>query len=525
MGLSSRSFNRQRVVLVSSAFLACVWLALNLSALTSYPVPQTDDGWIGSTAVNFMRTGRFGLPVFGDIYGSSQNYVHLGRLFSIALAASFWIFGVGLLQGRLVALLGALVSAGLVFLLAKRLSGVAAGAGAAVLYLLAWRTFYASHMVRPETWVQAGGLCCFALFLRVRGARSSREALALGLLSSLIVDIYFTAIYYSLVVGLGVVWTFRSRSDWRLIGAFAAGGTLGLVYWLTVHLLPDPAQAILQWKVLSVSVFHADFGDSNLLAPLFKIPVLVQTGILGYTRLGFMEFGYIIAGILALAYKSSRADRYLLAAGLVFTLAYVYIGPEKGLYHLTLFIPIFCLLFAQAASKAAEILARQRPGWTAPAAIALLMAPLALVYITGDIVLAWQNRAIDYGRYAAQLRQYVPAGSSIVGEGTWYFAFHNDTYTFDDYILMYNLGRAPAESPAAAVMSVIVNRHINVILLDERLGSWYQDAESADMKDLWLSLRQYATGKCQLKGTVEDYFYGVDQAGPALKRTNVFVCP
>jgi hypothetical protein len=66
-------------------------------------------------------------------------------------------------------------------------------------------------------------------------------------------------------------------------------------------------------------------------------------------------------------------------------------------------------------------------------------------------------------------------------------------------------------------------RKIDVILLDEWLSSFYYPTHSKD--DLWLALEKYATVHCELKGVVEGVFYGVDQNGPAPKRTQVFICP
>ena len=504
--------------------IVVLWLTLNIASLTSYPVPQVDDAWIGSTAVQFLRTGEFGLPIFGDISGSSRNYVHLGRLFSAALALVFKVFGVGLAQGRALGLVGALAGAYLLFALGDRLYGRSAGALAGLSYLFSWRVSYNRNMVRAEVWVNAGGLACLLLFLKLKEARATRLAFLLGLAAAALVDIYTTFVYYTVVVSVAMLFEFRRREEWGRIGAYALGGALGSAYWLAVHLLPDPALALAQWRALSYDYFHVGFGLSSLLSPLLSLPFYVRVGLVGYSRLGFLEAAYVFGGLAVLLIRRGDADKRMLWAWLIFWLSYFYIVPGKALYHIVLFLPFFCAVIAAAVVGLADWVQARFPKFPAAAYAALLAAPLMIAYAGGDAALAWRSRVINYDQYASQLRMLVPADASILGEGTWWWTFYDGQFTADHYLLLYNIGRPPLDA-ASIVQAVIRERNVRVILMDERLSSFYLETKEGSNNDLYVALTEYVGARCQSAGVVEGYFYGVEQGGPGLKRTAVFLCP
>ncbi len=504
--------------------IAVLWLALNIASLTSYPTPNGDEPWIGSPAVQFLRTGEFGVPIFGNmLYGSSRNYVHLGRLFTVALALVFKVFGVGLAQGRALGLAGALAGAYLLFALGDRLYGRTAGALAGLLYLFSWRVFYMSHVVRPDVWVNAGGLACFLLFLKLKEARATHLAFLLGLAVAALVDIYMTFVYYTVVISVALLFEFRRREEWGRVGAYALGGALGSAYWLAVHLLPDPALALTQWRVLSHDYFHVGFGLSSLLSPLSSLPFYVRVGLVGYSRLGFLEVAYVFGGLAVLLIRRGGADKRMLWAWLIFWLSYFYIVPGKGLYHIVLFVPFFCAVIAAAVVGLADWAKARFPEFPAALYSGLLVAPLMIAYGGGDVSLAWRSRVINYDQYASQLRSLVPADASILGEGTWWWTFYEGQFTADHYLLFYNLGRPPLDA-ASIVQAVIKERNVRVILLDERLWSFYLETKGFD-NDLHIALIEYVSARCESAGVVEGYFYGVDQDGLGLKRTEVFLCP
>ena len=78
-----------------------VWLAMTTPALVAYPSVHMDEGWMVAMALNFARTGNFGLPIIGDISGTTENYIHNGRIYTAAMAGWLSLVGVGVFQARL----------------------------------------------------------------------------------------------------------------------------------------------------------------------------------------------------------------------------------------------------------------------------------------------------------------------------------------------------------------------------------------------------------------------------------------
>lgn len=169
--------------------ITLIWLPMSLYSLTSYPAPYSDEAWVGSISATFLKTGHFDVPIFA---GSTYKDYSIFRLYNVGLALFFRLWGVGLMQGRAFSMVGALVSGWLLFLLGRRLYGPLAGLLAMTLYLFSLRVLWLGHVVRPDMWVNVGGLACFLAFWHVRKSRQAWQVFALGALAAGVVDIYLT---------------------------------------------------------------------------------------------------------------------------------------------------------------------------------------------------------------------------------------------------------------------------------------------------------------------------------------------
>lgn len=508
-------------------FFGLAFIAINVYSLLSYPIPQVDEAWIASPALEFIQSGKFGLPIFGDIHGSSYNYVHLGRVYVGALSFVFRIAGIGLLQARLFSLAGLLIGSLFVFKIGREIFGERVGILASFIYLFNWHTFYAGHIVRPEIWVNVGGVATLWAFMRVANSRKPLHAFLLGFIATVITDVYVTAVYYTLTVTFGVFYEFRRRDSWTLIGSYSVGAAIGFGYWLIVHLLPDPSTAIIQWQSLSEGYFQTRIDLSLLIAPLRSIPVYIMSGLLSYSRLSFLEAFYLMSSIIGLLILKREGSVRLLCAGVIFGLTYTYIVSAKALYHLVLFAPILSIVIAAGVKCVAEWIAEHisttcRLNLQRTVLITIFL-PLATVYVVGDLVLAIRSNVLNYDQYSSQLQDLIPENKSILGEGTWWWTFHNQPFTADHYLLWYSLGH-PIVSASDTIANVIRERNVQVILLDERISSFYLESGTGDIS-FYEALSTYSEKYCQLNGIVELPFYGVEQGGPAVKRTQVFLCP
>jgi hypothetical protein len=137
--------------------------------------------------------------------------------------------------------------------------------------------------------------------------------------------------------------------------------------------------------------------------------------------------------------------------------------------------------------------------------------------------LGMNSQLINYGRYAIQLRMLVPDGASILGEGSWWWEFRDHPFTSDYYLVLIDLVN-PGLSEREILEMVVKERQINVILLDEKINFFYLET-NAFYDAIRTETKAYIESNCHLAGTISDYSYGIEQGGPAVKSTQVYICP
>jgi len=505
------------------ALIVLLWLPINLYSLMSYPAPTSDDAWFGSTGVQFMETGAFNAPILSnDIYDS------LWRLYSVGLALFCRVFGVGLAQARLFSVIGAMLGAGVLFSLGRTLYQPVVGLLAAALYLFSLWVLGASHTVRPDLWVNAAAVSLFLGFWFAKQSRRASHALLLGFFIAAAVDIYITVVYSSIAISIAVLVEFRQRADLKVLGAFILGGLAGTLYWFLVRLFPDPLTTIAQWQFMigDLIQFRPTSSVMDTLLGLVNGSVyVVRHGLIGHSSLGPLEFIYMSIGLICLAIRRQSQDKLIL-----FGWAVQWLGlflPFKTLQHVIEVIPLLSLAIAVGTVSLAQWLAGHTPlrklSW--PVIACAVCAPLAAGYFAGNVVLGWRSRVIDYEQYSGQLRALIPLHSNVIGESTWWWALRDGIFTYDYYLSLYGLQHPDLTAPEI-VADVIKTRKVDAILLDERLSSWMAtDAVNDRNLQIGVALADYAQVNCQFAGAVEGYAYGVEQGGPAIKRTEVFTCP
>jgi hypothetical protein len=498
--------------------IAALWLSYSLPTLNTFPAPYGDEVWIGSISVQWLEHGNFDVPPFGDspIYNDYQVF----RLYNIGLAVIFKIFGVGLTQARAFSVLGSLVSAWLLFAVGCRLYGVTVGLLASALYLFSTRVLWLGHVGRTDMWVNVGALSALLLFLVVRANRRGPPAFLLGLFIAAIVDIYLTAAYASLAISLLMAVEFRRRAEWRLLAFFALGGLIGTAAWFAVRLFPDVVEKGAQFQMLWLS----SFGRSMpVWQRLTNVPNILYLSFIGYSAVSVIEFPFMAAGVVGLWQRRRSSD--WIVAGYLSIIMVCYLITFTGHHHFIYLMPAFCLAGAAALRSAAEwIVSRLALPIVSPDLLAAGLAmPLLGAYVAAGLYLGWQNRQIDYFGYANALRALTPGASNVLGEGTWWYTFRDGTYTIDEYLILNQLQLFPeGRATDAAIQAIFLEREINAVLLDESFGFSLQDRF---IEPVHGALGRYLHSKCVLAGVVEGYVYGVEQSGPAIKRTQVFLCP
>jgi hypothetical protein len=246
--------------------------------------------------------------------------------------------------------------------------------------------------------------------------------------------------------------------------------------------------------------------------------------LIGYSRLGVVESVYLVIGLFSLLTRRQTADKFVLFAALVLWLGLFY--PPKSENHLIDLMPLFSLMIAAGAGRAAEFVAAQLPRLKPSLMFlsALLAGPLIAGYLFGNMWLGWQSRVIrDAQRaYNDQLRGLVPPDSRVLGDAVWWWALSDQVFTNHHYLNWYQ-SSYPQMSKEEVLAAVIKERWINVVLLDDLSG--YPQSLYGSVVMMKTTVENYTRTHCRLAGFAAGQVIGVEVGGPALRRTDVFICP
>jgi len=484
-----------------------LYLSFSLPTLLSYPTPQSDEAMFASTAYNLAKHGSFGVPIYPDFNGSSRDFIFVGRFYAVGLASWFRFFGASLFSSRLFATMGAILTAVLVWLTARKLvpSRVAFIAGA--LCLFAWKSFNAGHSVRPDIWVALGG--AFILWFYVS---LPTEPGLLGLCAGLLPNIHLPAGFFivSLSLVMLVDW-FTKRNTTTALIRYSLGLTLGLACWLILLLGLDPQQTLATYRggILGAPSGTLNFEHYSLIFGLQNAWQFIKSGFLGASRFGWLEFLILTAASFSLPFlKPNPIERNFLVFALGLCVCFV-LTPYLPTYYVVMTVPITTLLFVLAANHLVQGLG--------PKMGLVILMPLLLLYIAGDLAISWNSRAISYARYDEALHQLVPTSASVLGDGRFWFEFRDQPFTTMYYV--HFAPQAETMPPDDWIKSVLTARQIEYVLWSNLVDFW--SASNGAGPD---TFHQYLIDHCLRVGVVTDIFNSVDRGELVPQPVEVWHC-
>lgn len=498
--------------------LIVAWLIFSVPSLLTYPALDSDEALFGSVGNYFYTHGSF-LSLVRSLRTAYRTDILHGRFYSLILGLSFQLFDIGVLPGRLVALTGCLLSGLFIWNIGRALKlSNPASLSAVALFWTSWRTLFASHSMRPEMWIVAGGLLAIYLQLRSRRTPTPIQYLILGFVTSYLLDIHVPAIFYSVVVagqvGLDVI---ARRAGLKQLLAYVMGAVVGLAAWAALWLLPDFAVQVTSSSrgPLAASGPESIWRPWAALTPMFQFGSWLAESYIKSSRIGGLETAIFLAAITILLFRRTQTGKYLLTCLGLLMLA-LFITPYRHSQHAVLIIPLTSLSVA----CAADSLATYRNSWR-KLLPGVLVVPLLSLYILGGVSLSWRSRSLSYENYASALRQFIPPGSNVLGEDVWWFEFHDGAYKSD--ILLPNEDYT-ADELYDLRLANFRERQIEFILVDERLGSAWQEPISGSEVDFQSVYKRLLNDYCEQAGEVDLPYIGVERGGPANKHTIVWHC-
>ena len=456
------------------AGLILLYLAIQLPTLTRFPPLNNDEGreanlyWVasgiepGAQRMNAYRNSNaWGT---GGLQGATTALIF--RVFALVPLDTTLVF-----QARLTSLLWGALLLGAVYWLGRWYWGRAVGLAAVVLLAVSDPFLLATHTLRPD--LQAITLVLLAIAAVEYHLASGRRwpAVTAGVLLILAFDNHmFTLGMASMVAAVPLVAYGRHVLHRPAVWLIAAGVGLGLVYYLAVRILPDPAgwfTAARYWMGVDKQPPVADSASGGILG-LLRAELLRYADYFGVSPAGIEEwpelllllFGLALAAWRAL--RGSRADRTILLGLALTAVFFVFVVKTKSRYYMLDTYPLHILLVARGLEQATERL--RRP-------------PLARAALTGLVLLAviwplkFEDRAWDkyvratryragqeYYELTRRLDQLAGPNARILAPPLYWFGLRQHQFT-DIFVyerVRKQFGESPAEFLAAVRPDIVI---------------------------------------------------------------------
>lgn len=436
-------------------------LALHLLSLTRYPIVFIDEPWYANASWNWLTKGvnadsmHAGTPNPGG-YGWLY-WPFLGNLPEVLLFAAL---GPGLFQARLAAWLFGIILVVATALVGRQNAGMGNGALAALLVALCTPFLQASHYARPD--IMLAAILMAAYLLALIGLKEEKwwAHLAAGLLVGLSLDIHQNGMMFVLGLASMYIVAYRSRVL-RSSGAWlcAAGGTLAILYYVIVHILPNPS---LHFSTSNFFLGTTHQMPSQSLNPLDLLASL--RGEIG--RYHFYEsnldFALIGASLAYFIVRRNQSDRLLLAfVGASFTGFVLFVGNKHDIYAI-LFYPFLLLMVAETLVGFLRASKDWEPKRLFVTVLSVLFVVSSAIHMVRPI---WQHRTYDYHSITEQIEQVIPPEARVVGAPEWWLGL-----TDYDYKSILSLGfyRAYQGYSLEQGMEAL---HPDILIMDTRLHS------------------------------------------------------
>ncbi len=461
-----RSTSIERWVSVGLVLGTAVVVIASLLCLTTYPSVFIDEPWYSNTAWNLTTKGvNFDSMFTGALDQWPAYWVRWPLIGNLPLAAAFAIGGLGLFQARLSSWLLGILLLVLMFALGRRLYSTLTAALTTTLLALSSVFLQASHYARVDIFLACA--VTTALYLFVVGVQDNKRwaFFAAGLVIGLSVDIHMNGALFALslatlfVIAFGRK-VFRSRHTWY----FAAGAVLAVIYYLVVHIAPNPA-----------TYFQISRGwqGSMMLPPLAGLnPITILKSLINEIgRYHFYEYGLdfalIGASVLFFVARRSKADRMILTfVGTAFLLFVLLVQGKHDIYAI-LFYPLFLLMVAEtfvSLLRESQRLSSQR---------LFIGALLALFMLNSTVHIArpvYANLGYNYYDVTARIKSAIPAGARVAGLPNWWLGMTDYDYrsimslTYYHFFNGYSLTQSLEKMRPAYI---IVDSSLEGILVDE----------------------------------------------------------
>ncbi|MBA7495004.1 hypothetical protein ES702_05583 [subsurface metagenome] len=508
---------------------------MHLYCLDKAPNPvHLDEPWLSDAALQFLKNGRFGFSIFGDLYGLDKD-VGFGNIHLFAEAMMFKLFGFGLYQARLVSFLSGLLLIWFTYLLGKKLYDRKTGIMSAVLFSLSGMFVDVSHFARQEMMLALFMAVSLYLYLLAREKRSKILYFITGLLLALSLDVHPNGVAMIVFIGVLFLWEYKSKvfkekSFWFIL----CGLFLGVIYFFGVHRL-----FLYQWNTEYRSWHRSqapilvimNFGE-------FLRRILVRNNIyLPYFTGGQFHHKIVISlfilfAIASAIYRRREADKILLLISGVFGIFYFLIFANPLISYWIYLYPFFYILISASIFSLIKDYQIGTLKWrTSKKRVYIGLAMLMVILLLGaGRYVKWTYKAFSgspdardsyyYYSYLDKLKVHIPENAVVLGNIVWFYGFYRQPYIAIYYFewVLEEKNEKIRKKHGADFAEAVEKRKIDYIIIDDDFRARMSRGSGIPPDQFFPFLRN----KCELVATVMDGYHVGGFTPDELHRTEIY---
>jgi 4-amino-4-deoxy-L-arabinose transferase-like glycosyltransferase len=418
---------RSRATWIAPALVLLGVGLFGFATLLNYPVTFVDEGWAADRAWSLLQTGHQFASVDSGVYQRYEGYwTYWPYLGTLIHAVFIWLFGLSLAAIRLASIFFGLILLTTVYCIVRRLYSHKAAVIAMALLAVSSPFIYTSHMARHDIIVAALGFGAIALYATDEKSSLSIKSILSGLTIALALDIHPNALIYGPIMLALFLLDYRKNilRTGRFWG-FVLGGTLGVLYFVAMHILPYP-QTYFALAALG--------GASHTPPGLTLDPSLWQWSLIHtFDFLDLLLLPVIVPAMIFLIRRQSRSDIRVLALFGISVVSMAAIIQTKAPFYAILIAPTLPLMMAPYLEKITEKVGKITE-WT----FWRNLIVIGIIVVVGCINLypAIHGNDEEYQKVLGYLKQTIPDGSLVYGSPTYWFAMKVTRYVNWEQILV-----------------------------------------------------------------------------------------
>lgn len=382
--------------------ILAMYVLLTLPFLSSSPLIWFDEGLLSETAWHLAQEGTFIQPLRTGYLEYEEFSTHPNYLFFIALAASFKLLGLGIIQARLVSVISGFLLLIFMYSIIKKIINEKTALCATLLLACNPLFILSARMVRQEMMITFFGFLAVS-FAILSYKQKNFYAFFAGFFAACAILVHLNGLFIILAV-LGI---FAIKKQWKEIMYFIlGGGILSIPYLIFI---------LFHWEVFITQFFgqwayRLPSGGSSILFNIFHEPMRWVKGITAPLS--------IIVGVVSavlLLPKIKKFKEWYIAVGILI-LCFACIDYHKYYGYLLLLLPYFCVF---SAGLYGFWMKKNK-------AIALLMLSLILILYCGVVEYKiWRDHNAEYDQYCTSIQQEIDTTKIILADARFWFCFHN----------------------------------------------------------------------------------------------------